>query len=143
MIRVNFYDSVEDGLLRFAVIGARSGGRWVFCRHEERDTREPGESIEETAKRELYEETGALVYELHPVCVYSVVREGTGEPESFGMLYLAEIEKFEGKLHSEIEEIVLTRELPERWTYPEIQPKLLARCGEMFRAGEVFRAQEE
>ena len=57
MIRVNIYDSVEDGLLRFAVIGARSGGRWVFCRHGERDTwecpgghREPGESIEETAK---------------------------------------------------------------------------------------------
>lgn len=141
MTRVNFYDSVEDGLLRFAVIVARSGGRWVFCRHRERDTyecpggrREPGESIDETARRELYEETGALVYDLHPVCVYSVVREESGEPESFGMLYCAEIEKFEGELHSEIEDIVLTKELPERWTYPDIQPKLLQRC----RGNEAF-----
>ncbi len=52
MTRVRFYDRVDDGLLRYAVIAARAGGRWVFCRHRERDTlelpgghREPGEDI--------------------------------------------------------------------------------------------------
>lgn len=42
------------------------------------------------------------------------------------MLYFAHIESFEPELHSEIEKIILTEELPVRWTYPEIQPKLLA-----------------
>ena len=50
MKKVQFYDKVEDSLLRFAVIIARSGDKWVFCKHRERDTyevpgghREPGE----------------------------------------------------------------------------------------------------
>lgn len=41
------------------------------------------------------------------------------------MLYTAEITKF-GELNSEIEHIVLTDELPQSWTYPEIQPGLIA-----------------
>ena len=60
-MKVNFYDSIEDSRLRFAVILAKTEGKWVFCKHRERDTyevpgghREPGESILETAKRELY-----------------------------------------------------------------------------------------
>lgn len=35
------------------------------------------------------------------------------------------MEGFEEELHSEIEKIVITEELPEDWTYPEIQPNLL------------------
>ncbi|MFR7445451.1 MAG: NUDIX domain-containing protein [Sellimonas intestinalis] len=34
--------------------------------------REAGETIDETARRELYEETGATDFDLFPVCVYSV-----------------------------------------------------------------------
>ncbi len=45
--------------------------------------------------------------------------------ESFGMLYCAQIREFEAELHSEIEKIILTDQLPERWTYPLIQPKLM------------------
>ena len=45
--------------------------------------------------------------------------------ETFGVLYFAEITSF-GELKSEIAEIVLLEELPERWTYPEIQPALIA-----------------
>ncbi len=41
------------------------------------------------------------------------------------MLYYAEISSFEEELHSEIEKIVITPELPEKWTYPQIQPKLI------------------
>jgi len=57
---VKLYDTVDDALLKFAVIISKSNGKWVFCKHKERDTfevhgghREFGEDIIETAKREL------------------------------------------------------------------------------------------
>ena len=130
MTQVNFYDSVDDSLLKFAVIITKSEGNWVLCKHKERTTyevpgghREEGESIEETARRELYEETGATEYTLKPISVYSVIKDG-GQ-ETFGMLYYAEVTSFDEELHSEIERIVITETLVENWTYPEIQPKLL------------------
>lgn len=137
---VNFHDSVDDGLLKFAVIVAKSKGRWVFCKHKDRDTyeipgghRETGESIYETADRELREETGAIDYDLQPVCVYSVTVVGPQECEqTFGMLFYADIRTFESELHSEIEKIILTDELVTACTYPLIQPKLIA---EVLRRG--------
>lgn len=135
MIQINFYDEIEDELLKYAVIVTRSQGKWVFCKHRERDTyevpgghREAGESIEEAARRELYEETGAIEFELRTVCVYSVTscsEAGAQGEESFGMLYEADVEKFEPELHSEIEQIMITEDFPQKWTYPEIQPKLI------------------
>ena len=48
MLEVKFYDSVADGLLKFAVIVSRYDGKWVFCKHKERDTYEaPGGHREE------------------------------------------------------------------------------------------------
>nr|WP_300848820.1 NUDIX domain-containing protein [uncultured Schaedlerella sp.] len=127
--------TVEEQVLKFAVIISRADGKWVFCKHKDRNTyevpgghREENESILETAKRELYEETGAIEYDLRPVCVYSVIGRTrvnqTGE-ETFGMLYYAEIRKFEQELYSEIEKVELFEELPEAWTYPDIQPLLI------------------
>ena len=136
MIEVNFYDEVDDSLLEFAVIISKSNGKWVFCKHKERDTfevpgghRETGEKIEDTAVRELKEETGAVDFNIKPVCVYSVkgktrVNENAAK-ESFGMLYAAEIFSFE-EIHSEIEKIVLSDDLIRQWTYPLIQPKLIS-----------------
>lgn len=128
---VRFYEAVEDPLLKYAVILARSGGQWVFCKHRERTTlelpgghREAGESVDQAARRELREETGAKAFTIRPVCVYSVVRDDPPS-ETFGGLYAAEITSF-GELHSEIEKIVLLDEPPEdNWTYPLIQPELL------------------
>ena len=105
----------------------------MFCKHRERDTyevpgghREKGEDIETTARRELYEETGALEFTLRPVCVYSVTApDDLDGEETFGMLFFADISSFEDELHSEIEKIVITDILPDKWTYPLIQPKLL------------------
>ena len=135
MLEVKFYDTVDAVLLKFAVIISKSNGKWVICKHKERDTyevpgghREPGEMIFETARRELQEETGAVEFEIKPICVYSVkgkTKVNKGENDtSYGMLYYADIFSFE-ELHSEIEEILITDSLVENWTYPLIQPKLL------------------
>ena len=134
-MEVKFYDHVPDCEIRFAVVLARSNGKWVFCRHKDRDTyeipgghREPGESVFAAAKRELHEETGAVDYELSPVCVYSVTGKNrvneTGE-KLFGMLFYADVFKFENQLHFEMEQVVLLDDIPAELTYPEIQPKLI------------------
>lgn len=136
MVEVRFYDEIEDKFLKFAVIISKTNGNWVFCKHKERDSyevpgghREEGENILETAKRELKEETGAVDFEIQPICVYSVkgktrINEELGE-ETFGMLFIANITTFEEELYSEIEKILITPNLIDNWTYPLIQPKLL------------------
>lgn len=91
---VKFYEEVDERLLKFAVIIARIGGKYVFCKHKQSDTwevpgghREPGEKILETAERELYEETGAVDFDIKPICVYSVIAEDNFDgKETFGML---------------------------------------------------------
>ena len=135
-MQVKFYDKIDDDLLKFAVIISKSNGKWVFCKHRDRDTyevpgghREAGELIEDAARRELKEETGALEFSITPICVYSVTGKNrlndTGE-ETYGMLYFADITEFEKELHSEMEKVVLLDELPDEWTYPLIQPLLIA-----------------
>ena len=135
-MQVKFYDKIDDDLLKFAVIISKSNGKWVFCKHRDRDTyevpgghREAGELIEDAARRELKEETGALEFSLTLICVYSVTGKNrvndTGE-ETYGMLYFADITEFEKELHSEMEKVVLLDELPDEWTYPLIQPLLIA-----------------
>ncbi len=132
MTEVRFYDSVSDELLKFAVIISKTNGKWVFCKHKERNTYEiPGghrenEDIIDTARRELYEETGALRFDLKPICIYSVtaVDHFNGQ-ETFGFLFFADIFDFENELHSEIEKIVITDNLVDNWTYPLIQPELI------------------
>lgn len=135
MIEVGFYDNIADELLSFAVIIAKIDGKWIFCKHKDRDTyeipgghREPGETIFEAAKRELVEETGAVDFSIKPICVYSVKGKTKINPDddaiSYGMLYAAEVFSFE-ELHSEIESILITDKLVENWTYPLIQPKLI------------------
>ena len=47
------------------------------------------------------------------------------------MLYFAEITEFAKELHSEMEKVVLMDKLPENWTYPLIQPKLIEKYLQM------------
>ena len=135
MTEVKFYDNTDDNLLKFAVIISKANGKFVLCKHKERNTyeipgghREKGETVLEAAKRELKEETGAVDFTIKPVCVYSVkgktrVNENV-DNATFGMLYVADIFSFE-EIHSEIEKIIITDKLEYDWTYPLIQPKLM------------------
>lgn len=134
MIEVKFYGNcpVSEEEIGFAVIAARFGGKWLLCRHKERSTweipgghHEVGETIDQTAERELYEETGASKYSIQRLYAYSVNIDGE---ISFGMLYLADIETL-GDLpkDSEIGDVQLFDALPINLTYPEIQTPLYHR----------------
>jgi len=129
-MKVNFFDKVNDQLLKFAVIMCEYRGKWVFCKHKDRDTyeipgghRDKGESILEAAKRELFEETGATRYHIRPVCAYSV----KDHEETYGMLYYSQIEEFSELPPFEIKSTQLFDHMPENLTYPLIQPHLFYR----------------
>lgn len=135
MLTVRFYPEVSADF-KYAVVAARWEGKWVFCRHKSRRTlelpgghREPGELPEETARRELREETGAVRFQLVPLGGYSV-SEGEA-PETFGALYFADIEELGTLPPFEMAEIRLLSAPPSersQWTYPDIQPLLLQKA---------------
>lgn len=105
---------------------SRYQGKWLFSRHKDRTTWEQqgghieeGETPEQAMRRELYEECGALRYTLTPLGDY----EAAG---TTGIFYFAEIEELGELPASEMVEISLFDEIPEKLTYPGITPQLLA-----------------
>lgn len=139
-MKVNFYSKVEDHLLKYAVIMARHQNKWLFCRHQDRDTyeipggrRELAESIDDCAKRELIEETGAKNFTLIPVAVYAVQRTDSvsdKQTQSYGMLYFAQVKELSNQLEFEIADVILADTIPDKLTYPLIQAKLFDRVVE-------------
>lgn len=130
MISVDFYDSnlIEEDKIEFVVIVAFYDNKLIVVRHKDRETWEiPGghkeehESSEEAAKRELFEETGAKFYDLKWICTYAVNRN------SYGQLYFADVKELETLPESEIGEVKIVNDLPEKLTYPLIQPYLYHR----------------
>lgn len=140
---VKFYecDQIADEYLKFAVIAAKHDGKWIFCRHRERVTyeipgghREDGENIDDTAKRELVEETGAVRFSALPICAYSVT---DNMQTTYGKLYFAEIFEL-GSLSfaSEMAEIYHFSTLPDTLTYPAIQPVLYEKVQAYIASGK-------
>lgn len=130
-MEVIFLDHVEDELLKFAVIISFYHGKLVLCRHKDRDTyeipgghREVNESILDCAKRELFEETGAIAFDIEPLCAYATMgknRVNVSGDIIYGMLFVADIRRMD-KLEYETSEILLADKLVDNLTYPDIQP---------------------
>jgi 8-oxo-dGTP diphosphatase len=130
-LKIEFYylDSVNETELEFAVISAFYKGKWVYVRQKGRKTwetpgghREHGETIEVAARRELFEETGCIDFDLTPICDYSMDDSIT---KTFGRLYFGKIKEIGLLPVSEIDEVKLFDSLPNSLTYSEIQPQLL------------------
>lgn len=126
MKELSFYpiNQVDEGLIRYAVIAARYRNRWILSRHQDRSTwelpgghREPGETPLETARRELWEETGAIDADIHIVGAYRL--------SDYGLLCFAEVRSL-GLIpsDSEIAEISLFETLPGDLTYGPIHAQL-------------------
>jgi len=137
MLEVVFYgfDDIDDSLLDFAVIVSRYNDKWIWCKNKDRGAweipggrREAGESILEAAKRELFEETGAVGFDIVAVCAYSVKKE----LETFGMLFFADVTELVVLPESEIERIDFFHDIPDELSFPLIQPKLMQRVMDAF-----------
>ena len=129
-MRIDFYEleEIEDSFLEFAVIFSVFDGKYIFVRHRDRNTweipgghREVDEKIEDTAKRELKEETGVKDFHIFPVCDYSV---DIDIERRYGRLFFCDVKEISDKLEYEIEEVGFFEECPTNLTYPEIQPYL-------------------
>ena len=129
-MKLLFYgeDEIDAKQIKYSVMITKSEGKWVFCKHRDRDTWEcpgghvePGETPLMAGKRELYEETGADRFTIEPITVYSIIDEAG---QDYGMLYYVEIQHFGELPEMEIERVELFEEFPENWTYPQMQPPL-------------------
>ena len=138
-MKVSFHEigSIDENLLGFVVIRANYQDKWVFVRHKERETWEmpgghieDGESIIEAARRELYEESGAVEFEIEAVCDYSVTKD---EGTTYGRVFSSKIIEL-GKLpEMEIGEVGLFDDMPAKLTYPYILNELFRVLGHASR----------
>ena len=99
MAEIKFYKEIEEKKLEFAVIICKKDNKWILCKHKKRNVyefpggkREEGESIYETAKRELFEETGASNFELFPMTSksrYDKIPFATSPPEISNIAFIS------------------------------------------------------
>lgn len=109
---------------KYVVVFSRYQGKILLSRHRERDTWETqgghieaGETPLQAARRELFEESGAIQYKIRPLFDYSF-GDGTGT------VFEAEISELGPLPESEMAEVKLFDCLPQNITYPEITPLL-------------------
>ena len=115
---------------KYVVILSEYQGKILLSQHKSRNTWEtqgghiePGETPMEAARRELFEESGAVEFEIEPLCDYWA---GTPEDWANGMVFRAVISKLGPLPQSEMARVRTFDRLPANVTYPVITPVLFA-----------------
>ncbi|WP_313639636.1 NUDIX domain-containing protein [Paenibacillus sp. FSL K6-0276] len=143
-MQVNLFnlDKEKEVELEYVVIIVKHGKEWILARHQDRSTWEfagghieVGESPEQAAARELFEETGAEQFSIVPIAVYTVILDDA--PGSYGKLYFANVEQFAELPPYEMAEIKGFIEIPSDLTYPLIYPALISKVLEFMDSSPV------
>ena len=129
-MKCTVYDAGTLRDYRFVVTFAIHNGKWILCKHKERNTWEtsgghiePGETPIEAARRELYEETGSLEFDIETICDYWACdepHETKNVSWANGVVFLAYVNRLGGLPECEMEKISLFDEIPPNLTYPDI-----------------------
>lgn len=130
---VDWDESVQN---KFVVVFSRYRGKLLLSRHKKRDTWEtqgghvePGEALEDAARRELWEESGAADFTLEPLCMYYAADDQSG---AWGAVFFADIRTLGPLPESEMAEVKCFDTLPENVTYPGITPRIFQRAQQRF-----------
>jgi len=134
--KIDFFE-LEDNVDHFdyVLVVTLFGKKWIWVRlHNSNAWELPGghvelgEKPEESARRELFEETGALEFTLKPLCDYAIE---LNHRSSYSRLFFADIYKLGELSSSEVEEIKLFDDLPESLKYWNIQPIIFRKAREI------------
>ena len=119
----------------YVVILSRMDGQFLLSRHKQRMTWEfqgghiePGETPMQAAKRELFEESGAVKFDIEPLCDYWAGSED-GKTGACGVVFTAQIQTLGPLPESEMAETRRFDVLPENLTYPAITAAIMGRWG--------------
>ena len=121
----NISDFIDDEKIWYVVIVASYKWKQIYVKHKERKTwelpwwhREQWEILLDSAKRELYEETGAIDFEIKQVWHYSL--EDINKNKYYGGVFFAEIISLWKLPNYEVEEVQLFDTIPWDLTYQEL-----------------------
>jgi 8-oxo-dGTP diphosphatase len=134
-MKCSVYDYGKLQHYKYVVVFARYNDKWILCKHKNRNTWEtsgghiePGETPLEAAKRELFEETGSIDFNIIPLCDYWACDE-PHETKNItwanGQIFLAYVNEIGKMPESEMERIDLFDVVPKNLTYPDIMHELL------------------
>lgn len=115
---------------KYVVVMSKYQGKILLSRHRDRSTWETqgghielGETPLEAARRELYEESGAVDFDIRPVFDYWA---GDENGSATGQVFAAEIRTLGPMPRSEMAEVRAFDRVPPNVTYPAITPEIFA-----------------
>ena len=119
---------------KFVVVCSRYDGKWLLSMHKKRDTWETqgghfesGEDVWQTAKRELFEESGVTDADLYAICDYYGY---TDTDNANGAVFLADVHSLGTIPESEMKAVRVFEVLPcaDDLTYPNVTPLLIEKA---------------